>query len=79
METPEQDSRLEFIGNYVQKVLKLKSEKWSRLLSVMEYRCIVFEFLDNPEISVLVISQVIKLVHIFLLINCIISDTNFVM
>ena len=42
------DFRLEFIGSIVQKSLKLKPEKWSRLLMTEEYRNSVFDFLDNP-------------------------------
>lgn len=58
MEVVETDSRLDFIGNYVQKALKLKSEKWTRLLSVSEYRTVVYEFLENRNILILIISQV---------------------
>lgn len=58
MDVLETDSRLDFIGNYVQKALKLKLEKWTRLLSVSEYRIVVFEFLENQNILILIISQV---------------------
>ncbi|XP_066581161.1 dynein beta chain, ciliary [Prorops nasuta] len=42
------DFRLEYIGSFVQKSLKLKPEKWGRLLLVEEYRNAVLDFVDNP-------------------------------
>lgn len=42
------DFRLEYIGGIVQKSLKLKPEKWGRLLLTEEHRTAVFDFLDNP-------------------------------
>lgn len=42
------DFRLEYIGAFVQKSLKLKPEKWGRLLLTEEYRNAVHDFLDNP-------------------------------
>lgn len=42
------DFRLEYIGGFVQKSLKLKPEKWGKLLMTEEYRTAVFDFLDNP-------------------------------
>lgn len=58
MESSEADVRLDFIGNYVQKALKLKSEKWTRLLSVTEYRTMVTDFLERRDELILIISQV---------------------
>lgn len=58
MEALEVDTRLEFIGNYVQKTLKLKPEKWTKLLSAAEYRILIQEFLDKIDPIILVISQV---------------------
>lgn len=50
MTTPEAppDFRLEYIGGFVQKSLKLKPEKWGRLLLTEEYRNVVLDFLDKP-------------------------------
>lgn len=50
MATPDgpTDFRLEYIGTFVQKSLKLKPEKWGRLLLTEEYRNAVLDFLDNP-------------------------------
>ncbi|XP_067212065.1 dynein beta chain, ciliary [Linepithema humile] len=42
------DFRLEYIGGFVQKSLKLKPEKWGRLLLTEEYRNVVLDFLDKP-------------------------------
>ncbi|KAK2575931.1 hypothetical protein KPH14_007294 [Odynerus spinipes] len=42
------DFRLEYIGGFVQKSLKLKPEKWGKLLLTEEYRNAVLDFLDNP-------------------------------
>lgn len=50
MTTPEApaDFRLEYLGGFVQKSLKLKPEKWGRLLLTEEYRNVVLDFLDKP-------------------------------
>lgn len=50
MATPDgpADFRLEYIGGFVQKSLKLKPEKWARLLLTEEYRNAVLDFVDNP-------------------------------
>ncbi|KAL6263152.1 hypothetical protein P5V15_005953 [Pogonomyrmex californicus] len=50
MTTPEAppDFRLEYISSFVQKSLKLKPEKWGRLLLTEEYRNAVLDFLDKP-------------------------------
>lgn len=49
------DSRLEFMGSYVIKSLKLKSEKWTRVITVEEHKGVIKEFLDRPTPVVLVI------------------------
>lgn len=59
MEKPEVDTRLEFLGSYIQKTLKLKPEKWGRLLATEELKTIVMEFLDKPEPVLLIVMQVI--------------------
>lgn len=58
MEVPAPDPRLEFLGNYIQKSMKLKPEKWGRLLGTEELRKLVFAFLDNQEPLVLIVMQV---------------------
>ncbi|XP_014225178.1 dynein beta chain, ciliary [Trichogramma pretiosum] len=47
MESAPGDQRLDYLGAIVQKSLKLKPEKWGRLLMTEEYRNFVFDFLDN--------------------------------
>lgn len=41
------DFRFEYLGGVVQRSLKLKPEKWTRLLLTEEQRDNVLEFLDN--------------------------------
>jgi len=58
-----QDPRPEFFGNYIIKALKVKSEKWFRLMVTEEQGTKVYNFLDNPECIVLIIFQVSQLNH----------------
>jgi len=46
---PERDPRLVYLGRYIQKTLKLKPEKWNRLLSTEEHKTTVMDFLNKPE------------------------------
>ncbi|KAF5277248.1 hypothetical protein FQR65_LT00356 [Abscondita terminalis] len=56
MEQPPQiDNRNDFLGNFVQKSLKLKPEKWSRMMSTEEHKAIVMRFLERPFPVLLVI------------------------
>lgn len=41
------DPRLDYMGAYVQKRLKLKPEKWLRLTSIDEHKTTLKEFLDG--------------------------------
>ncbi|CAH2050780.1 unnamed protein product, partial [Iphiclides podalirius] len=50
-----QDPRFDFIGSYAVKSLKLKPEKWMRLVSVEEHRSILKEFVDKPFPVLLVV------------------------
>ena len=49
------DLRLDYMGSFIQKTLKLKPEKWQRLLTFEEQRTIIKDFLDIPTEMVLVI------------------------
>lgn len=49
------DSRLEFMGSYVIKTLKLKPEKWQRVITLEEHKAVIKEFTDNPAPVVLII------------------------
>lgn len=49
------DNRIDFLGTFVQKTLKLKSEKWTRLMTTEEYKALVIKFLERPFPMLLVI------------------------
>ena len=49
------DPRLELMGSFVIKSLKLKPEKWTRVITVEEHKAIIKEFLDRPVPMVLII------------------------
>ncbi|XP_049809049.1 dynein beta chain, ciliary [Schistocerca nitens] len=51
------DPRVEFLGSYVQKTLKLKPEKWGRVMATEEFRQIVMDFLNKPEPMMLLVMQ----------------------
>lgn len=67
MEGSTGDPRLSFLGCYVQKSMKLKQEKWARLLGVEEHRKQIIEFLDNPEPPLLIVMQVSNTVYFALI------------
>lgn len=52
---PVVDNRMEFLGTYVQKSLKLKSEKWARMIVTEEHKAMVMKFLERPSPFLLVI------------------------
>jgi dynein heavy chain len=49
------DTRLDYMGSFIQKTLKLKPEKWQRLLTFEEHKTVIKDFLDIPTEMVLVI------------------------
>lgn len=49
------DLRLDFMGSFIQKTLKLKPEKWQRLLTFEEHKTVIKDFLDLECHMVLVI------------------------
>lgn len=49
------DLRLDYMGSFIQKTLKLKPEKWQRLLTFEEHKTVIRDFLDLPNEMVLVI------------------------
>ncbi|GLH12100.1 putative Dynein beta chain: CLUMA_CG011410, isoform A, partial [Gryllus bimaculatus] len=51
------DTRLEYVGKYVTKSLRLKPDKWGRLLAVDEQRDQVLEFLNRPDLTVMLVLQ----------------------
>lgn len=42
------DYRMQFLGSFVQKTLKLKPEKWTRMMSTEEHKAVVMKFLERP-------------------------------
>ncbi|XP_028172090.1 dynein beta chain, ciliary-like [Ostrinia furnacalis] len=50
-----QDPRFEFIGSYAVKSLKLKPEKWMRVLGTEEHRTTLRDFVDKPLPLLLVV------------------------
>lgn len=60
----EVDKRLEYLGTFVQKTLKLKPEKWSRLIATEEHKAIVMKFLErsHPNVLVIVLTATAQLV-----------------
>lgn len=60
------DTRFEFMGSFVQKTLKLKPEKWLRLITVDEHKVLLKEFLDrnSPEVLIIVLTQSAQLLPI---------------
>lgn len=50
-----QDPRFDFIGSYAVKSLKLKPEKWMRVLGFEEHRSTLKDFVDKPYPLLLVV------------------------
>lgn len=63
-QTPQVDNRLDFLGSYVQKTLKLKPEKWTRMLATEENKAVVKKFLERPHpvLLVIVLTQTAQLI-----------------
>ncbi|KAJ9585775.1 hypothetical protein L9F63_002412, partial [Diploptera punctata] len=51
------DPRIQYLGRYVQKTLRLKPEKWNRLLAFEEQKAAVLDFLNKPEPLILIVLQ----------------------
>jgi dynein heavy chain len=49
------DNRMSFLGTFVQKTLKLKPEKWSRMMGTEDHKAVVMKFLERPQPIILVI------------------------
>ncbi|XP_037911922.1 dynein beta chain, ciliary-like [Hermetia illucens] len=43
------DTRLDFIMNYIMKTMRLKQEKWNKMMATEEMRELVMTFLDDPN------------------------------
>ncbi|KAM4623876.1 dynein axonemal heavy chain 9 isoform 1-T1 [Polymixia lowei] len=55
-DSPAEDKRVEFIGDYVLRTLKLKQERWLRCISTEDNKQVIQEFLDKSEHATLVVS-----------------------
>ena len=53
--TSNSDPRFEFMGSFIQKTLKLKPEKWHRLVQLEEHKAVLKDFCDNPLPLVLIV------------------------
>ncbi|EDW38589.1 GL12690 [Drosophila persimilis] len=58
------DPRLELMGSFVIKSLKLKPEKWTRVITVEEHKGIIKEFLDRntPVVLIIILTPAAQLV-----------------
>ncbi|CAH1639911.1 unnamed protein product [Spodoptera littoralis] len=61
-----QDPRFDFIGSYAVKSLKLKPEKWMRVLGLEEHRSTLKDFVDKPlpMLLVVVLTNALQLVPV---------------
>ena len=51
------DLRMDFLSHVIQKSLRLKADRWGKVLLVEEYRKIIQEFLDHPEPPLIIFTQ----------------------
>ena len=51
------DPRLDFLSDYVSKSLRVKLEKWQKMMSSPDTRQVVMDFIDKEERELLVITQ----------------------
>ena len=51
------DPRLDFLSDYVSKSLRVKLEKWQKMMSSADTRQVVVDFIDKEERELLVITQ----------------------
>jgi hypothetical protein len=51
---PGVDLRLDFIFEYLQRSMKVKLDKWMKMMMTEEYKAMIMEFLDNPDVPVII-------------------------
>lgn len=56
-QAPATDVRLEFLSHVIQKSLRLKADRWVKVLTVEEYKKMIMEFLDHPEPPMIIFTQ----------------------
>lgn len=59
------DIRLDFIYEYVLRSLKIKIDKWQKMLNQEEYRGILNDFFDRPEKIVCTLHQLFGQIILF--------------
>lgn len=66
MDTGPVDIRFEFIGSYVTKALRLKPEKWLRVVIAEEYKAVLLDFLDNgtPVLLIILLTSALQLIPV---------------
>lgn len=52
------DSRFDFLASVVHKSLRLKPDRWAKLMSVDEAKRTILDFLDHAEPPLIVFTQV---------------------
>ena len=55
--TEDVDPRLDFISDYISKSLRVKLEKWQKMMSASDTRQVVMDFIDKEDRELLVITQ----------------------
>lgn len=50
------DNRMDFLATFVKKTLKLKPEKFTRMMATEEHKAVVMKFLERPMPALLVIA-----------------------
>lgn len=50
------DNRMDFLSNFVKKTLKLKPEKFTRMMGTEEHKAVVMKFIERPLPPLLVIA-----------------------
>ena len=51
------DPRLDFLSDYISKSLRVKLEKWQKMMTSADTRQVVIDFIDKEERELLVVTQ----------------------
>ena len=55
--TEDVDPRLDFLSDYISKSLRVKLEKWQKMMTSSDTRTIIMDFIDKDQQELLVITQ----------------------
>lgn len=61
------DSRIQYIHDYVRMTLKIKPDKWKKMLNTAESRKLIQQFFERPEKKLLTIYSAVSLISTVLL------------